>query len=245
MPMITKMGGRTVADLVTEEIQRAEVFKQFGIDFCCGGDRTLAEVCELEHLDLEQVIGALNNPSDRTVIGYMRFDDLELDALCNLIEIKHHTYVKENIPVLTEYVNKVAQVHGEAHPELLDIQYLWRDIANELIDHLSKEELALFPYVRKLVLALKSGDKFTPPPFASIVHPIKMMESEHEFAGSHFHKIAELSDNYTTPDSACNTYKALYSKLEEFQDDLFLHVHLENNILFPKAKKLEEVVIQN
>jgi regulator of cell morphogenesis and NO signaling len=134
-------------------------------------------------------------------------------------------------------------VHGGHRPETKAIARLYNEVADELAHHLEKEEIILFPYVNQLAAAKRNSVKIQAPHFGSVNNPITMMEAEHEFAGDHFHEIATLSDQYTAPPEACNTYRVLYAKLKEFEDDLHTHIHLENNILFPKAKTLEQEVI--
>jgi regulator of cell morphogenesis and NO signaling len=157
----------------------------------------------------------------------------------------HHTYVRESIPVIEQFAAKVARVHGVNHPETISIQQLFLDLKNELVSHMQKEETVLFPYIKKLQQSAAGKETLQRPPFNSVANPIRLMESEHELAGSLLKQIASATDNFTPPTDACNTYRVLYHKLEEFQNDLFQHIHLENNILFPKALLLESQLMQN
>ncbi|EAY28291.1 hemerythrin domain-containing protein, partial [Microscilla marina] len=156
------------------------------------------------------------------------------------IENVHHTYVTDNIPILLEYAAKVAEVHGNEHPEVIEINQLLKAVSKELIQHMDKEERILFPFVKKLLQTQKNSSKAPPPPFVTVDNPIRVMEYEHENAGDTFKKMALLSNKYTPPANACNTFKALYAKLQDFEQDLHQHIHLENNILFPKAIRLEQ-----
>jgi regulator of cell morphogenesis and NO signaling len=167
------------------------------------------------------------------------YNSWELDFLADYITNVHHSYVTEAIDLTEQYASKVAKVHGHHYTEVVEIHELFQAISQELISHMHKEEMILFPYIKHLAAAKKGSEPFSAPPFGTIENPINMMHHEHDEAGDIIKKIAELSNDFTPPEGACNTFKALYAKLEEFQNDLFQHIHLENNILFPKAIKLE------
>ena len=162
-----------------------------------------------------------------------------MDFLIDFIVHTHHRYVEENITLLKQYGAKVAKVHGHHYTELLEIEKIIYAVSDELTMHMKKEELILFPFVKKLVRAHRDNVAIEMPQFGTVDNPIKMMEEEHDDAGAAFKRISELTNKCQTPEGACNTFKALYAKLEEFEDDLHQHVHIENNILFPKARKLE------
>lgn len=234
---------RTVAELVTEDYRTADVFKKFGIDFCCGGKVTVEEICVKKNISYEQLTEELNQIGQSTPTTDTNFKEWPLDKLANYIVEKHHGYVTNNLELIRQYANKVALVHGGHRPETKAIARLYNEVADELAHHLEKEEIILFPYVNQLAAAKRNNVKIQAPHFGTVKNPITMMEAEHEYAGDHFHEIATLSDQYTAPPEACNTYRVLYAKLKEFEDDLHTHIHLENNILFPKAKTLEQEVI--
>jgi len=162
-----------------------------------------------------------------------------MDHIVNI----HHKYVLDSVDILNQYINKVAKVHGHHYTELLEIQSLFREVAQELNFHMQKEEKILFPYIKNLVQLENEMEEYTKPHFQSVQNPIQVMEEEHESAGDIFKRIAELTNNYTPPKEACNTFKAMYSKLQEFEEDLHQHIHLENNILHPKAKKIEKMIL--
>ena len=229
---------KTVADYVTENIKNAHLFKKHGIDFCCGGGISLAQAATKANVSLEVLKKELEETATVTTPGY-DYKNWKLDFLTDHIINVHHQYVEENIPLLIQYAARVAKVHGHERPELIRIQQLFTEVAQELSAHLKKEELILFPFIKKLVRAEEEGAPAPKPQFGKIDNPIKMMETEHDDAGAIFKEISELSDNYNYPEWACNTYRAFYAKLEEFETDLHHHVHLENNILFPKAIELE------
>ncbi len=234
-PMVQK----SIGEIVANDWRQAEVFKKYGIDFCCGGKRTVEEACRMKNIDLHQVEHDLlavteSNPS----IGH-HFNQWDLDFLADYIVNNHHAYVNMAIPFLTELSKKVAQVHGDRHPELLDIERHVAEVIDELVMHMRKEEMVLFPYIRQIAQAHKNKTPLAAPVFGTIAHPIEMMESEHTAAGHSLEAIQKLSNQFTPPADACTSYKVLFAKLQEFQQDLFQHIHLENNILFPQAQQLE------
>ncbi|MBB6682192.1 iron-sulfur cluster repair di-iron protein [Aequorivita sp. 609] len=238
---MTTLQDKTVADVVTENIKAAHVFKKYGIDFCCGGGVSIKKACEKAEIDpvlVETEILNLENIKDRA----LDFNSWKLDFLTDHIINVHHGYVEESSPLLLQYSQRVNHVHGHHYTELAEIESLVKQVVQELAAHMKKEELILFPFIKKLVKAEREGTEVPPIHFGTVENPIKMMEEEHEEAGEILRKIAKLSNNFTPPQGACNTYKAFYSKLEEFEQDLHQHVHLENNILFPKALKLEKTL---
>ena len=233
---------KTVADFVTENIKTAHVFKKNGIDFCCGGGITIEKACAKNNVDQEMLEKQL---SEVDVIKDVieDYNKWGLDFLMVYIENVHHTYIRENLPLISQYAAKVSKVHGHHYSEVVEIDQLFHEIANELLVHLQKEEQILFPFIRKLLTAKKQKNSQIPSPsFGTINNPIKMMEHEHEEVGDVFKKISKLTNKYELPEGACNTFKALYSKLEEFEQDLHKHIHLENNILHPKAIALEKEI---
>jgi len=232
---------KTVANYVTENIKTAHIFKKYGIDFCCGGNISVEKACVKQNVDqaaLEKELAEVDVVKD--VIE--DYDKWELDFLMIYIENVHHTYVKENLPLISQYANKVAKVHGHQYTEVVKINELFHEVANELLSHMQKEEQVLFPSIKQLVDTKKESRTYNRFPFGTVNNPIRMMEHEHEGAGDVFKEIARLTNNYEPPIEACNTFRALYAKLEEFEQDLHKHIHLENNILHPKAIALEEEI---
>ena len=229
----------TIGEIVAKDYRKAQVFKNLGIDFCCGGKKTLNEVCGTKGIDVELVkaeLSATENIEQNT----HDFDKWHLDFLVDYIINIHHNYVRENIPFINELAIKVAKVHSGHHPEAIEVATIFKGLAADLSLHLMKEENVLFPYIKELVAAEKNGSKITPASFGTVDNPTQMMETEHEQAGEDLIHIRKVTDNYTLPSDACTSYTILYKKLQEFENDLFNHVHLENNILFPKAIKLEK-----
>ncbi|OAD90215.1 iron-sulfur cluster repair di-iron protein [Aequorivita soesokkakensis] len=241
---MTTFQERTVADMVTENIKAAHIFKKHGIDFCCGGGISIKKACEKAKIDpviLEAELLSLDAIEDRA----KDFNSWKLDFLTDHIINVHHGYVEESSPMLLQYSKRVNHVHGHHYTELGEIEALVTQVVQELAAHMKKEELILFPFIKKLVKAEREGSDIPAIHFGTVENPIKMMEAEHEEAGEIMRRIAELSNNYTPPQGACNTYRAFYAKLEEFEQDLHQHVHLENNILFPKALNLEKKLKKN
>jgi len=235
---------RTVAEVVTENIKAAHVFKKYGIDFCCGGGVSIARACEKANVDpsiLEAELLTLNNSPDRA----SNYNSWKLDFLADHIVNVHHQYVEESSPLLLQYAKRVNHVHGGHYQELSEIEELVIKLVQAMAAHQRKEELILFPFIKKLVKAEIEGTEVPTAHFGTVENPIHMMEEEHDEAGEFMSRISELSDGYTPPQGACNTYKAFFAKLEEFEQDLHHHIHLENNILFPKALKLEKTLQAN
>lgn len=230
---------KTVADFVTENIKTAHIFKKYGIDFCCGGGISLEKAATKAGANLEDLQNDLLNV-DNTTTRANDYNSWELDFLADHIVQIHHRYVEDNIGLIKRYAERVVKVHGNDQHELPEIEALFQQVAGQLSAHCKKEELILFPFIKKMVKTKKEGAQLPETRFGTVDNPIKMMETEHEEAGEIFKKISALTNNYTPPVGACNTYRAFYAKLEEFEKDLHQHVHLENNILFPKALKLEK-----
>lgn len=233
---------KTVAEIVTGNIKTADIFKKNGIDFCCGGNVNVQEVCKKKGVDFAVVKEEIMN-IDALPNNAHDFNSWDLDFLADYIINTHHKYVAEANELIIQYSDKVAKVHGHHYTEVVEINRLFHAIANELNAHMHKEEMMLFPFIKQIAQAKKSGEPLAQSPFGTVQNPINMMESEHDGAGDIIKEIAELSNNFTPPAEACNTFRALYAKLEEYQNDLFQHIHLENNILFPKAVQLEQELL--
>lgn len=233
---------KKIADIVASNIKTADVFKKHGIDFCCGGGISIEKACEKRNVDLDSLLKELND-IDSIVLPSQNFNKWEIDFLIDYIINTHHAYVLEAFELLDAYSQKVAKVHGEHHPAVIEIERLYSLVKSDLLMHMQKEEQILFPYIKQMIKARKENMPLPHAHFGSITNPINMMEEEHENAGDVFKEIANLTLNYTPPEWACNTFKALYAKLDEFEQDLHIHVHLENNILFPKAVELEKKLL--
>ena len=230
---------KTIGDFVAENFRTAEVFKKYHIDFCCKGGRTVEEACDKKKVSPEEIYKELEEVANRKSED-IDFNAWPLDLLADYVEKTHHRYVEEKSAMLIPYLNKLCKVHGERHPELFEINELFLGSAQDLAAHMKKEELILFPFIRKMVEAKKSGGELQAPRFGTVENPVAMMKEEHEAEGDRFVKIAELTNNYQFPADACGTYQVTFRMLEDFQNDLHKHIHLENNILFPKAIALEK-----
>lgn len=233
---------RTVAEIVTENHLTAETFEKYGIDFCCGGNKTLKQACKERGINIEEIEKELKQVHQKTEEpkDLNQYDKWELDFLADYIINQFHSYTKDTIYRLRDIIDKVANVHGERHPETLKIRQIWHELSGELIKHMQKEELLLFPYIRQLVRAKREGTKPKPPVFGSINNPVKVMEAEHKHTGDCLGEISTLSNGFNPPEDACPTYRTVYERLKEFDRITKMHIHLENNILFPRAMRLEE-----
>jgi len=231
-----------IGELVAQDYRTAGVFKAHGIDFCCNGNRTISEACNKKGLDQELVVQELRDALKNNSSGGTDFQSWPPDLLVDYIEKKHHRYVEAKIPEIKAYLNKIAKVHGDNHPELHVVEQHFAESTDALAAHMKKEELILFPFIKKLAAADQNDERIPAPHFGTVENPIAMMHEEHDAEGERFRKIAELSNNYTPPADACNTYKVAFALLREFEEDLHLHIHLENNILFPKAVEMEELM---
>lgn len=235
--IVADLANQTLAEIVADNLRSAIVFEEFGLDFCCKGKRPLSEACADKNVDVKKVVNSLN---ELNVNGEsLNVNDWEPDFLVDYIINNHHQYVRRMIPVISLHADKIASVHGQNHPETIRIADLFLAVREELESHMIKEERILFPYIKQLCLAKRNNEQAVQPPFGTIQNPIRMMEAEHESAGDAMHSIKSLSENFNPPADACNTFKALYSELKEFEEDLHKHIHLENNILFPKSIVLE------
>ncbi len=230
---------RLIKELVTEDFRTAAVFEKYSIDFCCGGKKPLEAACLEQGVDISRVLAELHELDRMPTNNGNRFDQWDLDFLAEYIIRNHHHYLRQIIPTLSAHTGKIAGVHGKNHPELVAIADRFRAIAEELAGHMMKEERVLFPYISLLARARREGTAPERPPFQTVRNPIQMMEAEHQSAGDGLAFIRSASQEYTVPQDGCTTYRVTYRELEEFERDLHQHVHLENNILFPKAIALE------
>lgn len=237
---ITGESEETLGQIATKDLRKAQIFKKYGLDFCCGGKKTVKQACDEKGLDVTQVEKELQQADKVSPSRPLPYNDWDLNFLADYIVNTHHSYVKKTLPDLITYAAKVAQVHGEHHPELLPIHKLVEAVNAEFTAHMVKEEQVLFPYIKELVALKNNASPMQPTSFGSVQGPINMMEMEHEMVGKNMEEIRTLSAGYSLPEDACASYSLLYKMLEEFEDDLHIHIHLENNILFPKALAVEK-----
>lgn len=230
----------TIGEMVTQDYRKAQVFKRYGIDFCCGGKKTITEACAKKGIDPVEVKKALDLLSNEAANSENDYQQWNIGFLTDYIINVHHQYVNENIAFIVELANKVAKVHGQQHAEAIQVAKLFSEVAGDLILHLQKEEKVLFPFVKALAKVQRSGGVLPESAFGNVANPIHIMEAEHEQAGELLQTIRAITNNFTLPADACNSYAVLYKKLDEFENDLHKHVHLENNILFPKVLLAEK-----
>jgi regulator of cell morphogenesis and NO signaling len=229
---------QTVGELVAKDYRVSRIFESYGIDFCCGGNVALATVCREKGIDADELYGELAKMSDEPIDRGQNFGEWELSFLADYIVNTHHAYLKDETSAIAAYAHKIAQVHGEHHPEAVDIMQIFDKIAADLALHLHQEEELLFPAIKKMVALKQRGSELASKDVEALRSELKTLTHEHDEIGAAIHEIRRLSQDYTVPDDVCNTFMLTYKKLKEFEDDLHKHVHLENNILFPKAAKL-------
>src|SRR5688572_15715563 len=225
----------SVRDIVAEDFRTAAVLERVGINFCCGARRTLGEACQDRNVSPLDVLAEMHEACERQDAAAPRFAKSGADTLITYIVRHHHAYVRRVLPSIVAHARKVAASHGANRPELIEIAAIFEGVADDMAAHMIKEEQILFPYIEKLELAVRRHEPKPAAPFGSVEKPIAMMEDEHEHAGRAMARIRELSTNYALPSGACTTYTVCFRELEEFERDLHMHVHLENNLLFPKA----------
>lgn len=235
-----------IGELVAKDYRSAGIFKKYGIDFCCQGNRTINDACEAHKVDTSVVLAELNSmgsatsSTNSTSATGIDFQSWPLDLLADYIEKTHHRYVQDKSLEIIQYLAKICEVHGNNHPELFKIKELFTKVVENLLMHMQKEEMVLFPFIRKMEQTKRSGQFLERPSFGSIKNPIATMEDEHLAEGDRYREIDNLSNHYTVPKDGCSTYQVTYTMLKEFEEDLHMHIHLENNILFPKSILLEE-----
>lgn len=225
----------TVSDLVVERPSRSRVFEELGIDYCCGGGVPLVEACAGAGLDLDKVLAELERREAGQTGDEAGLTDMGLDELVDHIVETHHAYLKEELPRLSFLVDKVANVHGGAHPELLELRGMFERLRAELDEHTAKEERMLFPACKEI----EGAETIPSLPFGSVKNPIAAMMAEHVDTGEGLGKIRELTGEYAVPKDACNTYRAMLDGLADLERDTHYHVFKENSILFPKAAAAE------
>jgi regulator of cell morphogenesis and NO signaling len=227
---------KSLAQIVNDNHKAASVFEKYDLDFCCKGKRSLQDACIEKSLPVEKLLSELQAVNDNCEVP-VDFQKMTLTQLADYIVTKHHAYVKAEMPQIFSYLQKVATKHGDRHPEMRKVFELFSVIKSEMEEHMDKEELILFPRIEVAeegALAEKTANMNV----FYIQHPIQMMEAEHEKAGQLMTEIRELTGNYTPPNDACTTYRLSFAELRAFESDLHQHVHLENNILFPRAIEL-------
>lgn len=238
-PPALPLTDRTLGEIVNDDSRAAVVLERFGLDYCCGGHQTLAEASAESHLELASIVDAL------AALGAPDPENedrqwADLTALTKHIVQRHHRYVREMLPAIDGWLAKLVSRHGRRHPELDEVWHTFSQLGSELTSHMAKEETLLFPAIDDLAMASHTGARAPASPFGTVLYPVRAMEDEHRAAGELLARLRALTGNYTPPADACTTYRLCYGELQRFQADLVQHVHLENNILFPRALNLEQ-----
>jgi regulator of cell morphogenesis and NO signaling len=238
--MTTVAENQTVAEIAASSLAAVRVFERFGIDYCCGGKRPLAEVCRSKGQDPQVVKQELDLAMAEKAAGEQDWAAAPARALVEHIVSTHHEYLRRELPAIQTRLDKVYRVYNERYgPTLLGLPEVFTELRTELETHIQKEEMILFPSIIAYEEAAAAGRPLPRTPFGSVAHPIRMMEMEHESAGNALARIREITNVYAVPEYGCVTYRALMSSLDEMERDLHLHIHLENNILFPRAVRFE------
>lgn len=234
---------QAVGAIVAQRFSAASVFAKYGIDFCCHGDTPLDEACKQAGVSVDEVLKALDTPQ---TAGSSRseFASWPLDLVMDYVLKIHHRGIRENGPAVLELLNKVVDVHGDKHPELYEVKSLFVESLQELEMHLQKEENVLFPYLYELFEAQQNNHPMEQMHCGSIENPIRVMRMEHEGEGNRYHYIEKITNNYTAPEDACNSYKLVYQQLKEFVEALYEHIHLENNLIFPRFMEIEQELVR-
>lgn len=231
---------KTVRELALENPSSTRVFEKLGIDYCCGGNISLEHACQAANVGIDQVLDSLEKAQTAPAMQKDRDWQIELlAALIAHIQSTHHKYTRGEIARLMPLFEKVCSVHGNRHSELLMAKSEFRVLAQELSLHMMKEEMVLFPYIVRMEEAAIASEPVLPAPFGTVQNPIAAMAREHDSAGDLLRSLRTLTNGYTPPANACVSYKTLYAALGEFEQDLHQHIHLENNLLFPRAVEME------
>lgn len=233
---------KTIRDIALESPQTTRVFEEFKIDYCCGGRKLLQDACQDAGLDFRLVAQKLESAmKDHDARGDSYQPEKKSPSqLIDYIIGKHHVFTVQEIERLTPLMEKVCTRHGDHHPHLFELQTVFTALTDSLVPHMRKEESVLFPYIQMLESSLTENMSVSPPHFGTVENPIRMMLADHEADGDRLRRMREISGDYTLPDGACPSFTALYAGLQDLEKDLHRHIHLENNVLFPGAVKLEQ-----
>jgi len=236
-----------VTDIVVHDYRTADVFRKYDIDFCCGGKWQLDIACQNKNLATEEIVSELQkivtqSPSNAAI----DFDSWEIDFLVDYIYNVHHRYLKKALSETREQVNKFLGEHRKKFPELEEIETIMNQFMKEIPPHMKQEEEIFFPYIKQIHHAYKHRESYARLLIRTLRKPIEeVMIKEHETTGSNLHRLRMLTNNYTPPEKACITHKITFAKLKELDKDLVQHIHLESNILFPKAIKMEQELLED
>ena len=228
-----------LADIVSADPRTAQVFERIGLDYCCQGHRTLRDATLDHHVAISEVIDELTALEPLTA-SESRAAWPDLTDLMRHIVTTHHRYVREHLPIIQGWLDKLAAKHGARHPELHEIRAEFEAMSAGLLQHMLKEENILFPFIEAIWASKLAGEARPGTPFGTMLNPIRVMEAEHQEAGTRLTKIRALTNGYDAPADGCTTYRVCFAELARFEADLHQHVHLENHVLFPRALALEQ-----
>jgi regulator of cell morphogenesis and NO signaling len=240
--LTASLADQSLGDLVHADGRRAIVFEQFGLDFCCGGKRSLADAAREQSVPVADIVLALAALGEASPLDQEPPEWRDLDVLVRHILEIHHGYVRSSTPSISAWLDRLVERHGGRHPELAEARRIFAALSEDLAAHMMKEEHMLFPAITELAAAKRRGGSPPLSPFGTVANPIRMMEDEHEGAGDLIGQLRTLTAQFTPPDDGCTTYRACYAELARYERDLHRHVHLENNVLFPRAIELERTL---
>lgn len=232
----------SIGQLVAEDYNFATVFEQNNIDFFCCGNRSIVDAVKEHNIDGRELISQLESAKKQSTNKGEDYRTWPLDLLANHIEKTHHYYTEATITKLKPLLAELVKLHGEKFPELVELQKVFAISAGDMASHMKKEEIVLFPFIRRMVETKKSHSKITVPHFGTVENPVNMMLHEHTAQSKLLQQMIELTNNFTIPKNACETHKMVYGIMKAFDLDMHKHIHLENNILFPKAVALEKTL---
>lgn len=236
---MTLAATKTVGEIAAEMPSATREFEKLGIDYCCGGSRTLGEACAQANISVDEALSRLAKSMTAPSVSNHDWQEQLLADLIAHITSVHHRFVRDESPRIEALAHKVAGVHGKNHPELLEVQEIFSALAEELRVHLMKEENILFPYILRMEESVLAGEPAPPAMFGTVMNPVRMMMREHDGAGDALRSLRSITNNYAIPSDACISYRTLYQALQDYEADLHQHIHLENNILFPRAIAME------
>lgn len=234
---------KTIREIAVESPATVPVFQEYKIDFCCGGGRNFNDACQSAGVAPEIVSEKINRVLTNQIEDYQSPETKTASELIDYILETHHVFTKSEISRLSALMEKVCGKHGESHRELFSLQKSFAELCDDLTPHMMKEENVLFPFIKNLKMSEVNNLSSPPPPFGTVKNPVRMMMVEHDTAGEILRRMRGITSDYALPEGACPSFQALYFGLEELEKDLHRHIHLENNVLFPQAVKLEQKVV--
>jgi regulator of cell morphogenesis and NO signaling len=235
----------TVGEVASAVPQATRVFEKYRIDYCCGGRKSISDACSAAGISFHELISAIDQEAARDTASSGDYSNLSQRDLIDHIVSTHHSFTREEVMRLEALLRKVVAVYGQRHPELVSVQATFAQLVDDLMPHLMKEETVLFPYVAQVEVAAKDVLPLASPPFITVQNPVRMMMLEHEAAGELLRNLRAITSDYRLPEDACSSFRTLYAALEDFEKDLHQHIHLESNILFPRAIATEAELLRN